>query len=85
MKKQNAPLLVLLILVAAILGLSLTACSGDTQHDIAVQELPSEPDPSVTELTIVVSDEADLAALDRYPSLRKLDLSGSLCYDAIDA
>ena len=85
MKKQNAPLLVLLILVAAILGLSLTACSGDAQHDIAVQELPSEPDPSVTELAIVVSDEADLAALDRYPSLRKLDLSGSLCYDAIDA
>lgn len=85
MKKWSYPLLTMLILVLVALGLSLSACSGNAQHENAAQNVPSEPDPSVTELTILVSNETELAALERYPSLRKLDLSGSLCYDAIDA
>ncbi|MBR5095276.1 MAG: hypothetical protein IK095_09280, partial [Oscillospiraceae bacterium] len=39
---------------------------------------------AVTELTLVV-DEEGLSALEQYPNLQRLDLSGSSCYDAIDA
>lgn len=70
-----------LCLLTALMALCLLAGCG---------EEPAEPTPTptpepVTELAIVV-DEAGLAALDsEYPELEKLDLSGSICYDAIEA
>lgn len=37
------------------------------------------------ELALVLTGEADFAQLEEYPNLKKLDLSGSTCYDAIES
>lgn len=50
------------------------------------QTLPpttADPNLSVTELALTVEDAADLAALDAYPNLVRLDLRGSGCYEEI--
>lgn len=37
------------------------------------------------ELALVLTDAADFAQLEEYPNLKKLDLTGSTCYDAIES
>ena len=62
------------IVLILILSVSLCGCSLLERFS---------PEYKVTELTQTVSSAEDLAALDIYPNLAKLDLRGSNCYDAI--
>lgn len=70
MKKK---LLITALLVCALL-LTLAGCNANKPTD------PSE----VTELTMVV-DETTIAKLADYPNLKKADLTGSTCYEAMAA
>lgn len=59
----------------------LSACTPDTPAETTV---PTEdPNALVTEYSAVVTGAEDLAALNIYPNLAKLDLRGSTCYDDI--
>lgn len=70
--------LILLLLTAVF---CLSACSFSSQEETTA---PTEdPNTLVTELTTVVTGAQDLAALNIYPNLTKLDLRGSTCYDVI--
>lgn len=70
---------VLLLAFAAVFCLS--ACTADTPAETT---LPTEdPNAQVTELATLVQGAEDLAALNVYPNLTKLDLRGSTCYDDI--
>lgn len=59
----------------------LSACASDMPEET----VPPTEDPNtlITEFTAVVTGAEDLAALNIYPNLVKLDLRGSTCYDAI--
>ena len=75
MKKR---LLLTALLVCALL-LALAGCGKEPQED------PKLTDPEViTELTMVV-DENTITQLDSYPQLKKADLTGSTCYEALAA
>ena len=70
------------LLLIALLCICLMAACGESEPAPAPTPTPT-PEP-ITELAIVVS-EAELAKLDsEYPDLKKLDLSGSGCYAAIE-
>lgn len=76
-----------LLLSAACLLLSLAACDwqeGPTEPDYDQFTNPpaTEAPSNVEELAAVVTEDS-IAALDNYPNLKKLDLSGSTCYAAI--
>ncbi len=72
-----------LCIFAVFMALCLLASCGKTEPAPAPTPEPT-PEP-VTELAIVVT-EAELASLDsEYPDLKKLDLSGSTCYEDIEA
>lgn len=59
----------------------LSACTPDTPAETTI---PTEdPNALVTEYSAVVTGAEDLAALNIYPNLEKLDLRGSTCYDDI--
>lgn len=45
---------------------------------------PAETEPPVEQLSVVVTEDT-IGLLEQYPALKKLDLSGSTCYDAIAA
>ena len=64
---------VFLLLALSLLVLIGMAACGE------VEEKPEE----VTELTLVAQTAEDLAALEQYPNLQKLDLTGSTCYAEI--
>lgn len=72
---------------AALLALSLTACSL-TQKP-AETTVPTTVPPTteslaeIEELTLIV-DETTISTLDNYPNLKTVDLSGSTCYAAIE-
>lgn len=55
-----------------------------TEATAAAQAVTVETNPleAVEDLTIVVTEE-DIAQLEDYPNLKRLDLSGSTCYDQI--
>jgi len=57
--------------------------SGCQQRPAETSAPTEDPNSLVTEHTAVVAGAEDLAALDIYPNLKKLDLRGSTCYDAI--
>ena len=61
------------IICCILLALMLAGCG----------ETAASPE-SVEELTLVVT-EAEFADLEKYPNLKRLDLSGSTCYEAIEA
>ena len=66
-------------LLACALLLGLAGC-GTSRDDG-----PEATDPeSVTELAMVV-DENTISKLDSYPNLKKVDLTGSICYAAMEA
>lgn len=80
--KEFCRLFLLLILAAALC--CFTACSReDPPETDLTTETTVDPNLLVTEYSMVASDGADLAALDIYPNLARLDLRGSTCYDAI--
>ena len=75
------------LLLCLVMALSLSACS--------FQPKPTEPDynqftnppateslEEVEELSLVVTEDT-IATLEKYPNLKKADLSGSTCYSAI--
>ncbi len=70
MTKINRFLIALLLLAVVFSAI------GCEKHD---------PNQDVLELALVATDEAQLAELEIYPNLQKLDLRGSSCYDAIEA
>ena len=75
MKKR---LLLTTVLVCALL-LALVGCGKEPEKD------PKPTDPQIiTELTMVV-DENTIQQLDSYPDLKKADLTGSTCYEALAA
>ena len=73
---------------AALLAFSMTACSL-TQKP-AETTVPTTVPPAteslaeIEELTLIV-DETTIAALENYPNLKSVDLSGSTCYSAMEA
>lgn len=77
-----------LVSAASLLALSLTACSL-TQKP-AETTVPTTVPPAteslaeIEELTLIV-DETTIAALENYPNLKSVDLSGSTCYSAMEA
>ncbi len=70
MKKRSLWILLLLLFVAG--------CGKNTAAPQATE------DPTVESVSAVL-EEPQLGWLDRYPNLRYADLSGSRCYDAMDA
>ena len=73
-----------LCLAAALVLLFAMAACGNSEPQPTPTPAPEPTPEPITELAIVV-DEAGLAALDsEYPELKKLDLSGSSCYAAIE-
>ncbi len=83
--KHNFSLRFLTVLLALVMAMCLAGCD--------VHEDPTEPDyedftnptwapVSVEEISTIVTDES-IANLDKYPGLKKVDLSGSTCYAAI--
>lgn len=79
MKIQKRFLLWLLILL-----MLLTGCTSKEEEAFDGSYIPESPRlrEKVEELNLTVT-EADFAALEECVSLKKLDLSGSTCYDAI--
>lgn len=61
----------ILVLLLALL-LCLAGCKSDP------------PEAKIEELALVLTD-ADISQLEKYPNLKKLDLTGSTCYDAIES
>ena len=79
--KTNRILLFFLLFASLF---SLCACSP--REETEVTTLPTaDPNSLVTEYAAVVTGAEDLAELNIYPNLSKLDLRGSTCYDAIVA
>ena len=76
MKKK---LLLALLLVCALL-LALVGCGSDPEPSDDPTD-PTEPQV-ITEVTMVV-DESTISQLENYPQLKKADLTGSTCYEAI--
>ena len=74
---MNRPFARLCLILPVILIL-LAACASDVPD-------PTTEDPNslITVLAAVVQGPEDLAALNVYPNLERLDLRGSTCYDAI--
>lgn len=84
MKQKKTLRLLTSVLVLAFL-VCLTGCAG--------AEEPTEPNyedftnptwaPATVESISTIVDEDSIANLDKYPGLKKVDLSGSTCYEAI--
>lgn len=85
--KQHYALHFLTVLLAFTMAFCLAGC------DISVHEEPTEPDyeeftnptwapVSVEEISAIVTEDS-ITNLDKYPGLKKVDLSGSTCYAAI--
>lgn len=71
----------LLVLLLLVIIFCLSACSLDfTEETTAPTE---DPNSLVTEYAALVTGAEDLAALNIFPNLTKLDLRGSTCYDDI--
>ena len=75
------------------LGLMLTGCQENTSPLPTEEPLQTLTEPAVdptattpeqVEHLQMVVTEADFQALENYPNLKSLDLTGSTCYDAID-
>lgn len=65
-----------------LLALTLLLCGCEK---IIPQPEPTETEPPVEQVSVIVSAE-ELALFDeQYPALREADLTGSTCYDAIEA
>jgi len=83
--KKKIIIICAFIILAALCVLGSCSIGGDRGGSPTLEASPQpEVTPApVTELAIV-ANEAELAALDNdYPDLKKLDLSGSSCYEAI--
>lgn len=72
-----------LVLTFLAVLLCLSGCSGTMTQETSVPTV--DPNTLVTEYAAVVTGAEDLAALNIYPNLEKLDLSGSTCYKDIQA
>lgn len=74
----------LVLLLCALLCLS--GCAAQAALEDVETEAPTEdPKLLVSEYRLVAADGAELEILDQFPNLRKVDLSGSTCYEAIAA
>lgn len=73
---------ILLITLLCMVMLCVTACTEAPEETVPQTE---DPRVQITELSLVVSDAEELAALDAYPNLAELDLRGSTCYESIAA
>lgn len=77
------------LMTALVAGSLLCGCSAketpsaDTTAPTAVTVKPSKRE-TTEELTMVVSEQT-IAELDTFPNLKKADLTGSTCYDALEA
>lgn len=76
---------VALLSIFLCLSLLFITFSGCQQQPAETTAPTEDPNSLVTEFTSVVTGAEDLAALNIYPNLAKLDLRGSTCYDAIQA
>ena len=74
MKKAT---LLSLFLCLSLFFIALTGCAQQSAETFAPTE---DPNSLITEYAAVVVGADDLAALDIYPNLAKLDLRGSTCY-----
>lgn len=70
-----------LLLWALAILLLLAGCQTDSPAETT---LPPETEPPVEQLTLIV-DENTIAQLEDYPALKRVDLTGSTCYEAIAA
>ena len=66
--------LITALLLTVVLALTLCACQTAGQ--------PSNQNKNVRELTLVVTADT-ISQLENYPNLKRVDLTGSTCYDAI--
>lgn len=76
MKNTLRSLLVLTMTLCVLLAFS--GCTAEP-------EPTEDPNLAVLEYSLVASDPADLAQLEQYPNLQKVDLTGSNCYAEIAA
>ena len=72
----------LLILAAALCLAGCTAPQDPTEPDYETFTNPTWAPVSVEEISAIVTEDS-IANLDKYPGLKKVDLSGSTCYAAI--
>jgi len=72
-----------IVLLMAAMLCCFTACQAEKQPQTEATQTPTtEPPAIVEELALVVTEES-INQLKQYPNLKKLDLSGSTCYQAI--
>ena len=72
-----------ILIALALLVLVLLQAGCAKEAPAAIVEILN-PNAGIEELTQVVTAE-DIATLDEYPDLKSVDLTGSTCYDAIEA
>jgi len=77
------------LLTSLLLALTLCACDfvqkpTEPDYDQFTNPPATESPASVEELTLIV-DENTISTLERYPNLKRVDLSGSTCYAAIES
>jgi len=71
------------LLLCVLAALMLLA--GCQQEDAAATTTqPTETTPPIEQLTLVVTEDS-ISQLEEYPALKRVDLTGSTCYDAIAA
>lgn len=81
-RKTSYRFLAIVLVVTMIMGL--TACNGNSDNNTKkeTESTVANPKDTISELTLVLTKE-DMSLLNEYPNLKKLDATGSTCYDEL--